>query len=186
MKKQSEQPSEVKAEESLPETLNHMEMCDRLVSIPSDDKSIPNIRCFYSPDGSVFLGILLGETDDSFLVGAAAKMMMNKDRQITSEPISAEPVIRVIKNSLKYIVTAQELTQYHYYAFLEGFGYKYLPDYFTEARKEHISLVRSNPRFVSTISEEDLEDDTVGNERPEIPGASQFAFISPLVSERIH
>lgn len=187
MKKQLEQSSR-KPAKSLPkkEVSNHVELCNQLTGdTPTDNTAIPETRCFYAPDGSIIMGILLSETEDSFLVGASAKMMMTVDRRVSSEPITAQPVLRLLKSSVRYVVMPQELTAYHYYSFLETFGYKNLPEYFTEERRQYISSIRNDPKYKPTITAKDLEDDTAGDEQG-IPGAGKHAFYGPTVSERIH
>lgn len=136
--------------------------------------------CFYAPDNSVFVGVILEELTDSFLVGASAMLRMGQDRKVIAEEISTQPVIRVLKSSLKYMVAPTEMTVYHYFAFLEKFGYNKLPDYFTDARKEYISSIRSDSKYNVPLNLEPNET------KPEVPGDSEHSFTPHTQSESIH
>lgn len=179
MNKRPEQSSGSTAEEILPKVLAHVEHCINLTSI-SDDVT-KNVKCFYSPDDSVFVGILLQETEDSFLVGASAKLVIDNNRNITAKMLSAKPVMRFLKTSLKYLVEPTDLTLYHYFAFLQQFGYNQLPDYFTDAYKEVIESVRASSAYNRLM---DLSEPA--ETKPEIPGDSEFSFIPHTQSESIH
>ena len=177
--KNTEQSSKSNAEDLLPKFVTHVNHPSRLFS-QHDDSSIPNSMCFYSPDNSVFVGLLIEETVDSFLVGAAAKLRMTKDRVVTAEEISVQPMIRVMKSSISYLVVPTDLTIYHYFAFLEEYGYNKLPDYFTKERKAFIESVRSDTNYKSPM---DLSPHETA---PEPPGESIHSFVPHKQSESIH
>lgn len=180
---QLEQSSEVLAEDNLPTTLpKHLEQCMELSSDLVND-SIPIIRCIYSIDGRVSLGILLAETRDSFLVGAATRLIMSPEGDITSNPVSTEPVIRLMKSGISYITTASDASRYHYFMFLRNQGAHYLPDYFTE---EVLLLVTEYIKKYEFENNLDLPKGKSAFVKLNIKGTSKFAFKSHILSEKIH
>lgn len=177
--KKTEQSSKVNAEETLPKFPIHVHHHPRLLTEVSDEV-VPNVMCFYSPDGSVFQGLVLHESADSFLVGTPARLRMNADRKVTAEEITVQPMIRVFKANIHYMAVPTELTLFHYFAFLEEFAYNKLPYYFTEGRKEYISFVRSDIRFKVPM------DLTPHETKPEAPGDNIHSFTPHSQSESIH
>ncbi len=179
-KNKTEQSSKVPAEETLPKpTTHYLGHINRLNS-NYDDTYSPNVMCFYAPDGKVFVGIIVEETPDSFLVGASATLRMNKNKQVLAEGLSTQPVIRLMKSAVHYTVVPTNLTVYHYFAFLEEFGYNTLPEYFTDKRKKFISAVRADEAYNTSMDLSPRETVT------EAPGDHIHSFIPIAQSERIH
>jgi hypothetical protein len=178
--KNTEQSSGSNAEELLPTFPTHVDHSSRLKAI-DDGSSYPNSMCFYSPDGSVFVGIIIEELADSFLVGVAATLRMNSDRQVTSEEVSTQPMIRLMKAHIKYLVVPTPMTVYHYFAFLEENGYNKLPEYFTAERKALIANVRADSKYHTPFN-------LTANETTatDSPGDSEYSFIPHKQSESIH
>lgn len=176
-----EQPSVKNAEDILPKHMSYIYQSNRLQST-HDDPENPNVMCFYAPDGSVFVGIILQETMDSFLVGAAATLRINIERQVISEEVSSQPVLRIMKNSIRYMVLPTEMTIYHYFAFLEEFGYNKLPEYFTEERRDYVTSVRAGSKYGMLRSTDLVPNET----KPEVPGDSEHSFTPYSQSESIH
>ncbi len=88
-----------------------------------------------------------------------------------------------MKPAIKYVVKLSEVTTYHYYGFLEEFGYNFLPDYFTEERKEIVKLVRENEEYRNTtrVNLQEVVGTTI-----RIPGMELHSFDPFTKSESIH
>lgn len=182
-----EQASVAPANENLPgiKTSNFREQCINLVTV--GEGVVPEAKCFYSPDGSVFIGIPVAETEDSFLVVAAAKLTIQKDRTIASNSLTSEPVMRLFKTSLKYTVNLTELSTYHYYLFLQSVGYKLTPEYFSPERQNYIdTYLENNSRIKLPPLISVTEDEYVEEEQERLEGESEHSFIPLQVSESIH
>lgn len=184
MYKELEQASEYIAEDNLPEIPAYLKLCQVLVDFPNQDSV--NVRCFYTIDGKVFLGILFGETKDSFLVGAPARLIMNVQKQVRAEPLSTESVIRWMKSSTLYMSNAQLHSRYYYYTFLRDGGTIDLPEYLNDKRLSEID------KFIE-INKDEVErrpvgsvDSSAGKAEKEIPGSSDKSFRPLVVSEKIH
>lgn len=187
MTQKLEQASEVTANENLPfNTVRALkDICDSLVTVPDDIR--PGAKCFYSPDGSVFIGIPLVETSDSFLVAASARLSITKDRSISADPITSEPVMRLFKNSLKYMVDLSELSTYHYYVFLKRVGYGEIPDYFTKERKDYIDrFLEDNSRGELPSLTNSNADEVDSDASDKLEGETDYSFTPFQKSESVH
>ena len=182
MTQKLEQASQVPANENLPGLTAY---CDTLLKLTNSIK--PEAKCFYSPDGSVFVGITLYETEDSFLVGVPARLSITKDKSIVVDSMTSEPVMRLFKNSIRYTVNLAKVSTYHYYTFLQKKGYLMIPEYFNDERCNFIDqFVEDNAHsFLPVIGSDDDEDE--GHVEPEkIEGQSELAFHPFEISESIH
>lgn len=91
---------------------------------------LPPIKCMQLNTGEIIFCLMLEETEDSFLVGAGTRLTPNEDSTYTAYPISPIGVVRVIKNSVKFISEVASTYRYWYYKYLQskGGGVKLLPD----------------------------------------------------------
>jgi hypothetical protein len=147
-------------------------------------------RCIYLDDGKVFFGIPMVESDDSFLVGAAVRLVMNPAGRIEYDPLVPTGVLRLFKSGLKFVTAAVPKYQNYYFLYLRDKGFKLLPTYFTEERKQTVldfiqayEFMEGPPVVVS---------DTPTNlaksmfESQGIQGLSDDAFVSLHHSKAIH
>lgn len=183
MFKKLEQASEGIAEDNLPETKvpTYVSLCETLLEKTPDSQFV-NVRCFYTVDGKVFLGVLFAETEDSFLVGAPVRLIMRENRNIQAEPLGSEPVIRWMKSATLYVAGAQPRSKYYYYTFLRDNGRIHLPDYLTKERlaeiNDYIEETESQPNNSVGIASIDA--------KKEVTGGSSKSFRPLTVSEKIH
>lgn len=95
----------------------------------------PKCRCFYLVDGKVVFGVAILETEDSFLVGAPARMVRpSPDSDIEVDPLYDSSVIRVLKASVALVTVVSHKFRFLYLDYLSEAGSKLLPDYMTEER----------------------------------------------------
>lgn len=181
MTQKLEQASEVPANEHLPGLTAY---CDTLLKLTNSIK--PEAKCFYSTDGSVFVGIPLYENGDSFLVATPARLAITKDKTIVVESLTSEPVMRLFKTSIRYTVNLAKVSTYHYYTFLQKKGYPMIPDYFNPERCKYIDqFVEENAHNYLQIPNTD-SDDEEHVEPEKIEGQSELAFHPFGISESIH
>lgn len=177
-----EQASRVTANENLPGLMDH---CSTLLELTDGVK--PEAKCFYSPDGSVFVGIPLSETEDSFLVAAAARLSISKDKTISVDSITSEPVMRLFKSSIRYTVNLAKVSTYHYYTFLQKVSYGMIPDYFYEERRKYIDkFVEDNCKSYLPILNSTTDPEDIRTEPEKVEGQSELAFHAFNPSESIH
>ena len=143
----------------------HIRQCTSLLSDIYVD--VPNIKCFYVNNGSAFIGILLLETIDSFLVSLPARLLIDEDGRTKAEPMSSETISRVFKTGLIRITEVLPRSRNSYYKYLLEYGKTYLPDYLTERM---LDLMED---FMIEY-EEDLIKSVAGIKN--VPGASEHAF----------
>jgi hypothetical protein len=180
-----EHPSDIIAEEAeldKPALPLHVRQC--LALTDNSIQEYPNVRCFYAIDGKVFQGILLAETDDSFLVGASVKLLLTETKTVTIEPVSSSGVIRVLKSSLNYVTQSSGKSKYYYYQYLFQHGNDYLPDYLTKEVMDEITDFINNFKFENNL---DLPPNTKRRYQGlDIPGASEYSFASIKESREVH
>lgn len=177
-----EQASKVTANEHLP---GLMKYCSTLLDLTNNVK--PEAKCFYSPDGSVFVGIPITETEDSFLVAAAARLTITKDKTISVDTMSSEPIMRLFKSSIRYTVNLAKVSTYHYYTFLQKVSYGMIPEYFNEERRKYIDkFVEDNCKSYLPILNSTIEPEDISTEPEKIEGQSELAFHAFNPSESIH
>lgn len=177
-----EQASKVTANEHLP---GLMKYCDTLLKLTDGVK--PEAKCFYSPDGSVFVGIPISETEDSFLVAAAARLSITKDKTINVDTMNSEPVMRLFKSSVRYTVNLAKVSTYHYYTFLQKVSYGMMPEYFTEERRKYIDkFVEDNCKQYLPILNSTNDPEDIRIEPEKIEGQSELSFHAFNPSESIH
>jgi hypothetical protein len=177
--------SSVIAEEPLPTIPRHLQQCIDLYSSVQQDNIL--IRCFYSTDGKVFLGTVLVELNDSFLVGAPARLVMGTDKVVSAEGVGGGSIIRVFKNSISYLTFAQDKSLYHYYDYLKVEGREQLPDLITDKVvdsldnfiEEYKLLHNSNLEVIVNTTAQDIK-------KQDVPGVSKFGFRPLTTSEKIH
>jgi hypothetical protein len=112
----------------------HMKQIVELSDNFQSDK-YPKCRCFYLVDGKVVFGVAILETEDSFLVGAPARMVRpTPDSDIEVDPLYDSSVIRVLKASVALVTVVSHKFRFLYLDYLSEAGSKLLPDYMTEER----------------------------------------------------
>lgn len=142
------------------------------------------IRCMYLNDGKVFFGIPLLESEDSFLVGAAARLVMNQDGTVGYDPLVPTSVMRIFKNTLKISTAAVEKFKHYYFLYLKARGFTMLPSYFTEERKQTVLDFIQTYEFENNLDSTNTDQNVF--ESQGIHGASDNAFIALQNSEMIH
>jgi len=175
----------------VPDLGSHLTQCMDLIKVPDlDSEHEPDIRCIYLADGRIFFGILFFETLDSFLVGASARLVMDDSKEITAEPLSPTPIIRIFKNSIVSMSQALPKYKYHYYKYLHEFGRVLLPDYIKDDNYKKISIfVEDNTsKFSGKYSEDEKPKNSVKDnlDKKGISGVSENAFTPFVTSEKIH
>ena len=139
----------------------HMKQVIELTDNFQSDK-YPKCRCFYLVDGKVVFGVSIIETEDSFLVGAPARMVRSTPgSDIVVDPIYDLPIIRILKASVALVTVVSHKFRFLYLDYLSETGVKLLPEYMTEERVEGVlelmaaltgqTLIYSTPKN-STIS----------------------------------
>ena len=97
----------------------------------------PKCRVFYTNDNRAIFAVQLLETTDSFLVGAAARMVKaNPDSDVVVDPLYRSQVIRLYKSNLAASTFIPEEYVFLYIDYLLNEGSKSLPDYMTGTRVE--------------------------------------------------
>lgn len=114
-------------------------LSDSMDLTSNDQDEYPKMRTFYLVDGKVLFGVLLLETHDSFLVGAAVRLV-RKDNysEVEAEPMYDSMVIRIMKSSTAMVTLVSRKFLFVYLDYLYTEGSKILPEYITEERLDSI------------------------------------------------
>lgn len=82
-----------------------------------DEFEDPGIRIFVTQRGDSFVGILGGESDDSFLIFFPSRLLASGDKRII-EPYLNVPYFRAMKSSISYVVPGYGEFEYTYLTYL--------------------------------------------------------------------
>lgn len=92
-------------------------------------------------DSVNYLGYLIEETDDSFIVALLVRLEKNQDsQQVTATPPVSGSVTRILKASVA-MVGRPSPVQILYFLSLSEPRFGEIPDYFTKARQDHIRFL---------------------------------------------
>jgi hypothetical protein len=170
---------------------SHVDLCDELMGTSPSEQL--KIRCIYLTDSMVFFGIVLRETEDSFLVGAGVKMVMTETRTLTYQPISPKSIVRLMKSSVAMMTKTSRLYGYHYDKYLALNGNKLLPDVIT---KELVASIEASNEDYETknilnnaeppAKQEGKETLSKSYDKQGIKGVSEHAFLAHTKSGSIH
>jgi len=126
--------------ESLP---SHLKDVLKLTTNTSSPEDVIKDRVFYIVDGKVIFGILLLETQDSFLVGAPSRMIRkDANSEVEIESMYENLVIRILKSSVAIVTVVPHKFKFLLLDYLSENGSRILPDYMTEERLLHIRTIR--------------------------------------------
>lgn len=172
----------------------HFAQSIALLKPGSHDGSELDIRCIYLDGSGVAFGIIFLETEDSFLVGASAKLAMDEDRNISPLPLGPMSVMRIFKSTITMMSGPSPLYKYHYMKYLvsERGGKKLLPDFIKGLVLEELLEYTTKYEFENSVvhgsATAKITPETVaqGYARQGITGMSEEAFVPFKQSKKVH
>lgn len=141
--------TEVSTTEQKLDVVNLPEHMKTVLRLTTNDQDLSvKSRVFYIVDGKVIFGILLLETQDSFLVGMPARMIRkDPSSDIEIDQMYDGAIIRIIKSSVAIVAEVPSKFKFLLMDYIHTYGAELLPEYLTEDR---LTLLSANREIIGT------------------------------------
>ena len=146
------------------------------------DETVP-MRLINIFSGSTIMGIIIGETNDSFLVAFPARLL-NEGGVIQVEPYVPVSYTRLFKTAIIAMTPILFEFEYHYIPYVLNCMDTNFPSYVTHDRKEYLEkrlaeLIELNKAVTETVkktddNENNIENGTSGNNSILINSGSKY------------
>lgn len=140
--------SDIEVDEAHTELPEFVVQIQELTTDGPPKDGVVNERCFSMDSGKIIFAILLAELPDSFLVGLASSLGV-VNGEVEGRLISNNPVMRLMKSSIGFVVKLEPDHKFHYYKHISTHAEK-MPEFFSRSRVEVIKT------FLKTHSPEPI------------------------------
>lgn len=173
---------EVETEDSIPEHVRLVAELSLSVSEPGQIKA----RVFHLLGGSAVFGMILGEIDDSFMVGLPCQLV-SENGKVNGKPFARGKVIRLVRNSVSFVTIPDGEHKAYYFKWLQK-QFVNLPSFFSQERRDIVNdfvYAYDNRNNVKVEQVEDSESDALEPEENNALGSGDN-FWSPYQSTEFH
>lgn len=121
-------------------------------------------------NGTTLVGVVVSETDDSFMVGLPARLLKTTEgdnERFRIEPFSPEPYIRLIKYNVTFVTFAFGIFKTAYDTYLDTVGRDDFPELIEDLLDSGYDLESSGVRYIEEKVVKDDDDFTPPKEQEE-------------------